>query len=399
MIVIIGSGLAGLTAAKVLKENSQDFLLLESSSTVGGRVKSDVVDGFILDHGFQVLLDSYKQVKKHLDIDALELCSFSPGANIYLSPRKKTIMSDPMRDPGKALSTLMSPLTTFSDAIRTLFLKVKSEKRDITSFDYLKELGFSDKYIDGFFKPFFSGIFLERELRSPANYFSFLFNRFSKGLATLPKNGMGEVTASLAKISEKHIRLNYHVSKVEKKDDGIYIFEKSGEMIKCDQVILAVDAPAALKIFPKLPTTTKKRSVTTVYFKAKKLPNDSEYLLLNGSGEGRVNHIAFLSKVNPNYAPKSEHLISVNVLDCDEVDPYEILREIKEWDISLGHDWKHIATYPIYYAQPDEFSQGEEMDISDNILIAGDYTQTPSIDGAMLSGEQAAIKILNLDTV
>ena len=285
-------------------------------------------------------------------------------------------------------------MSSFKDGIKTLLLKAHKESSEVSTIDFLKSYGFSDNYINSFFKPFFSGIFLERDLRSPANYFSFLFNRFSNGLATLPAGGMGRVTEQLAEHAHGNIRLNYEVKSVVNEEGKVIVNKGEESELICEKIIVATDAPSVKKLFPDVNASSAKRVVTTVYFTSDKKVSDGDYLLLNGANKGRVNHIAFLSNVNSNYSPAGKSLISVNVLDVDNVNPDEILKEIQDWGLDLGNGWQHLATYPIHYAQPDEFFQGRYKSDLQNIIFAGDFTETPSIEGAMISGEKAALKAI-----
>jgi len=388
MIGIIGSGLAGLTAAKCLNERGIDFTLIESSDRVGGRVKSDKVDGFTLDHGFQVMLTSYPQVQKHLNLNDLELGTFSPGARIF-NDELYTI-SDPLRDPRKFLQTLFAPVKELSDTLKILSLKRHEEHTKQETISFLRDYGFSEKIIQQFFKPFFSGIFLEKELTSPANYFTFLYQRFSEGLASLPKEGMAAIPEQLSKNYKDKIKLNSKVTSIDSAESSVLVTLESGEKLEFSKIILAVEAPQLAKLFPQFNLDTSKRVVTTMYFKTPSVPSDGKYLVLNGKNTGRVNHIAFLSQVNPSYSPDGEELISVNILDVNEVDPKEILNELKSWQAFEVNDWEHLKTYPIHYAQPDQFYQGQFSEEIKNVIFAGDFTQTPSIEGAMKSGELAA---------
>lgn len=391
MIGIVGSGLAGLTAAKCLNERGIDFTLLEANDRIGGRVKSDQVEGFTLDHGFQVMLTSYPQVQKHLNLKDLELGSFSPGARIF--DDELYTISDPLRDPAKVLQTLFAPVKELSDTFKIFSLKNHTEHTKQETLSFLRDYGFSEKIIQQFFKPFFSGIFLEKELITPANYFTFLYQRFSEGLASLPKNGMAAIPEQLSKNFKDKIKLNSKVKSVESSKEGVSVILDSGEKIEFSKLILAVEAPQLAKLFPQLNLDTSKRVMTTMYFKAPSVSLKGKYLVLNGKDSGRVNHIAFLSKVNPSYSPAGQELVSVNILDVNEIDPSEILNELKSWNIFGVSNWEHLKTYPIYYAQPDQFYQGQFSEKIDNIIFAGDFTQTPSIEGAMKSGELASKKI------
>jgi protoporphyrinogen oxidase len=392
MIGIIGSGLSGLTAAKVLDEQGIDFRILEASDQIGGRIKSDKQDGYTFDHGFQVLLTSYPQVKKHLNLEKLGIKTFAPGARIF-DGQNFHVISDPMRDPSKIFETLFAPSKTLKDALKTLSLRTKQGKKNLQTIDYLREFGFSEQFINSFFKPFFSGVFLEKELRTPSNYFSFLFNRFSEGYASVPRGGMQAIPHQLCENFQDKIQLNARVEHIEENADNTVVKLADGTTLLFDKVIIAVEAPALKKFFPDMELNTKARVVTTVYYKAPQSAFSDTYLFLNGSGKGRVNHIAFLSDVNPEYSPDGSNLISVNLLDVENVDPNEVLDEIKSWNQFETKNWSFLKTYPIFYAQPDEFYQGQFNKDSNRILFAGDFTETPSIEGAMASGEKAALKV------
>lgn len=392
MIGIIGSGLSGLTAAKVLDEQGIDFRILEASDQIGGRIKSDKQDGYTFDHGFQVLLTSYPQVKRHLNLEKLGIKTFAPGARIF-DGIKSHIISDPLRDPAKIFETLFSPSSTLKDAFKTLSLRSKKVERNIKTIDYLKDFGFSDHFIDSFFKPFFSGVFLERELKTPANYFSFLFQRFSEGYASLPKDGMQAICSQLSENFRDKIFLNSKIEYIEENLENVAVILTDGTSQTFEKIIIAIEAPAIKKLFPEFELNTTARVVTTLYFESSKSHYSDTYLYLNGSGKGRVNHIAFLSDVNPHYSPAGKQLISVNLLDVEDFDPNEVIDEISAWGQFETKDWSFLKAYPIFYAQPDEFHQGKFNRDTARILFAGDFTETPSIEGAMSSGEKAALRI------
>lgn len=395
MIAIIGAGLSGLTAAKVLQENNIDFTIFDKNTQVGGRVRSDYKNGFTFDRGFQVLLNSYPQIKKHIDLNKLEVREFQPGAQIYQEPGNLVKVGDPLRRPSDLVETITAPIGSLKDKFNILRLKFQNKATNESTINYLTQLGFSEKIINSFFKPFFSGVFLEKELKTDADYFLFLYQRFSKGLATLPRYGMQALPNQLAESFKDRIKLNTNITHIEKQDNGYVLsFEKMEDKF-FDKIIMAVDAPTLNKFFPEAKAPTEKRVVTTLYFESSREISEGDYLVLNGSGEGRVNHIAFLSQVQKSYSPKEKFLISVNILDNDDVDPKEIIQEVSEWNVFSTSDWKHLATYKIPYAQPDHFWKGtHDNKLEDNLYLAGDFTQTPSIEGAMRAGELAAENLL-----
>ena len=197
-IHIIGAGISGLIAAQILENHGYHPTIIEASATVGGRVKSDLVDGYTLDHGFQVLLTSYPATKKYLDYKALDLQKLLPGATIFKHGKAQTI-GDPLRNISLLFPTLRSSIGTFSDKLKILKLNTLLKKKKITAIfkteekttlQYLKDFGFSDEIIKDFFTPFFSGIFLETELETSSRMFEFVYKMFGDGLAVIPKEGM-----------------------------------------------------------------------------------------------------------------------------------------------------------------------------------------------------------------
>ena len=386
MIGIIGAGLAGLTAGKVLSEKGVSYTLIEASDCVGGRVKSDNIEGHICDHGFQVLLESYPQVKKHLDLKALNLKKFNAGANIVLDQGKVVTVADPLRNPEKLFETLMSPIGTFADKMKILKLKSPINfSGDKKTLELLKEMGFSDKMIESFFRPFFSGVFLEKDLETPAGFFQFIYQRFSEGYASLPEKGMGEIAAQLKASNKGKIVLGSPVSKISF-DDKVTVYTENTNY-EFDKIILAVDNKNCKKLIPELEIKTETRGCITYYFSANK-SNEKKYLYLNGMNHGKVNHIACLTAVQESYSEKE--LYSVTVLGDEEVSHDEVLEEVKNWRVFETDSWKFVSKYPVPNALPKSFYNDELVSPHDNLILAGDFSQSPSIEGAMLSGEKAA---------
>ena len=193
-VVIVGAGLAGLTAARVLNQRGIDTLILESSDDVGGRVRSDNVDGFILDRGFQVLLTAYPEIHRHLDIDALNLKFFEPGAIVWKGGRGH-IVSDPFRRPGTFASTALAPIGTLGDKLRIAKMRatLKSASpqdllraEDIPTVDALRNMGFSDVMVKSFFTSLVGGIQLDPKLQTSRRMFDMIFRTLATGDTAVP---------------------------------------------------------------------------------------------------------------------------------------------------------------------------------------------------------------------
>jgi phytoene dehydrogenase-like protein len=401
-VIIIGAGIAGLTAAKLLKAKGCKVLILEASDGIGGRIRTDEKDGFLLDRGFQVLLTAYPEAKELLDYKALDLKPFLPGAKILYQKGITEIM-DPLRRPSAFLKTILSPAGSFGDKLQMLFLKKHLEKQSIeeifnepeqTTDSYLLRKGFSDKMISLFFRPFLAGIFLERDLLTSSRMFNFVFKMFSEGDTVIPAKGMGEIPKQLAK--------TLHPDEIIFNDAVILIADKSvttqsGKTYNADYIIVATDQdhiPA-----PYQQVKHQKRTVSNLYFTAKKAPFLEPIIALNALPHALVNNVAVLSQVSSKYSKTGEVLISLSILqDVKHLALDDLLLKVKEelsqWFVDV-QDWKFLHQYFIPYALPDQTSvtaniSQNEMRLSNSVFICGDFLLNGSINAAMRSGKLVA---------
>ncbi len=406
-VIIIGAGIAGLTAAKLLKAAGRSVLVLEASDGVGGRVRTDEVDGYLLDRGFQVFLTAYPEAKNLLDYKALELCKFDPGA-LILSRDGITKMGDPVRQPGSLVSTLLSSAATFTDKMRMLRLKLKLSGKTIdgifsepemTTTEYLKREGFSGTIMNQFFRPFMTGIFLEDQLNTSSRMFEFVFKMFSEGDAAIPAKGMGMIPKQLAQcLAPQELLFHQNVSAV----DGGVVTTADGLTYKADVVLIATDPLHSPVRYGK--AIIAHHSVSNMYFTAKKRPFESPLIALTALPGKIVNNVAVMDRISPAYATKGNTLISLSLIgDHSNTNQKElqenVVSELKFW-YPEAISWRHLKTYHIAYALPNDDQVSNEPDdkalrLNTQTFVCGDYLMNGSINAAMKSGRTAAEAIIN----
>jgi phytoene dehydrogenase-like protein len=403
-VLVVGGGLSGLACAHTLQDSGVDVQLFEASDQVGGRIRTDVVDGFQLDRGFQVLLTAYEEVQKQIDLDALDLQAFRPGSMVWNGSDLVTL-GDPFREPSTALQAMRAPIGTLKDKLKVAGLRKKLLSSpasecfggpDRTTEEELKSLGFSAPFIDKFFRPFLGGVFLERGLDTSARLFRYYFRCFSAGDVSLPAKGMGEIPLQLAAKLEGRVHLNQRATAVA--HDVVTL--EGGEEIRTNQVVLATESTAAAAFLASQPVESKVN--VTAYFSAPEPPTAEPLLILDGVGGGPANHVAVLSAVASSYAPSGQHLISVSGVGEDIGSP-EVFREaakrqLRTWFGAQLDKWEHIRTYVIREAlpkhPPGSVPREGVSQTPDGLMVVGDYLRFGSIQGALASGRLAGERIL-----
>ena len=403
-ITIIGAGIAGLTAAVYLNKKGFEVRIIEATDRAGGRIKTDIIDGFRLDRGFQVLLTEYPETKALLDYDKLKLKRFLPGATVLYDGGQFEI-ADPFRRPSALFATVFAPVGSLKDKINTFFLKNRLinisvdnifKQPETDTVTKLKKYGFSKKMIELFYKPFFSGIFLENDLKTSSNMFDFVMKMFSEGDAAIPELGMEEIPKQLvAMLPEGSIIYNSKVTSIE--NDKIIC--ENGQQFQTDKIIIATEATG----FASNYISTNKQhfnQVTNVYFEAKIAPIDKAVVVLNAAANKKwANNITVMTNISKKYAPENKILIAVSyngIPDInDETLSENIKTELKTWFGKSVNDWQMIKTYRIKYALPNQDNIKNDLEIVDlkineNLFICGDHLMNGSINAAMKSGRLVA---------
>jgi len=403
-VVIVGAGLAGLTCARRLQAGGADCVVLEGSDAVGGRVRTDMVEGFRLDRGFQVLLTAYPTAKKWLDFERLELKKFSAGARVWCDGTMRRV-GDPWREPGALWDTLRAPVGSLADKVRIGTLRAAARRgtmaelfarHETSALAALRAHGFSERMIERFMRPWLGGVLLDEKLETSSRMLEFVFRMFAEGDTALPAAGMQAIPEQLAAgLTPGTVRLNARVAAVAAGEVRL----ASGERIEARQIVVATEGAGAADLLPEV-VGPAWRAVTAIYFAAKVSPLGEPTLMLNGTGQGRVNNVAVMSDVAPGYAPAGEALISVSVLGESGLDGALLERavraELSEWFGAGVTEWKALRSYQLRHALPVRWPLERRTagTVRPGVWVAGDYLSTASIQGAMESGEGVAEAIL-----
>lgn len=389
-IGIIGAGLAGLTCAWYLKKNGIDnIVIFESSDRAGGKLKTDTLEGYQLDRGFQVLLPAYPETKRILDYEKLQLQKFAKGSLIYkkeriipfydlengLIPILKTAIFGP--------GSLLDKLKIFILKLRISFIKVDDifkRSSQLSSIGYLRQLRFSYKMIEEFWKPFYQGVFLENNLDTDSKMLQFTFKMFSEAGAAVPKAGMEAIPKQMVEyIGKDKIKTNSMVINYTK--NSITLENEVTE--RFDHVILAC-ANTENVIY---------NVVTNMYFEAEKLPVNTKHVILNANNNRVVNNVVLLSNVAPSYS-NGKQLISVSANGIHQNES-SFLMDLRKMFGEQVLKWRHLKTYVIKDALPIiNYQIPYNPKSPDGVYRCGDYLLQASINGAMQSGRLVAEAIL-----
>jgi phytoene dehydrogenase-like protein len=410
-VIVVGAGLAGLTCAKVLNGRGAEVAVFEASDGVGGRVRTDEKDGFLLDRGFQVYFTSYPVSKRHLDHEALDFRVFDPGAVVHRG-RGRSVLSDPVRDPKAFLPTLLSDDATFGDKLRTVGVAAKTlpgsatsagrenGRADVSTLEYLRSSGLSERYIDSFFRPFYGGITLNRTLTTSSRVLRFTLRMLATGRTVVPAMGMGEISNQLAShLPENNIHLDTPVDSLLREDGRVRGVAIAGQEHEADAVVVATDAPMAGELTGERVPEDSVGEVC-LYYETSGL-EDGKKILLNADDAPFVNNASEMSNVSERYAPEGRHLLYAVALSGLDRPDDELLRRGVE-DVSRWYpdaEFRPLGLRRIPYgqfAQPPGIHEGlpDNRTATPGLFLAGEYTEDSSINGSMLSGEKAALEVL-----
>jgi phytoene dehydrogenase-like protein len=393
-VAIVGAGLAGLAAARHLHAKSFNVAVLEAQDDVGGRVRTDIVDGFRLDRGFQILLTAYPELKRQVDLDALDLHNFDPGALVMMRGRSYAV-TDPFRAPRGVLSTVRAPIGNIADKARIALLRARTLRgdprellrgQDLPTVVALRRAGFSEKVINRFFRPLFGGIQLDPSLTTSRRMFDIIFRSLGEGDAAVPRLGMAALPRQMADRLPGLVHPNTKVASI----DGRTVVTIDGRRIEARAVVIATELPAARNLVA-LPNRVS-RSAGAVYFAADSAPTDSRLVILDGTGKGPVLNAAVMSNVAASYAPPGKHLVVAALPQVIDGDLESMARDqLRTWWGPQVDSWRHLRTYRIAHAgveQRPPFSPKRNIALGNGIFVCGDHRDTGSLQGALFSGRR-----------
>jgi len=405
-IYVVGAGLAGLSCARHLLDHGVNATVLEAGDGVGGRVRTDVVDGFLLDRGFQLLLTAFPEARGLLDYQALELHPFEPAALIRIDGRFVRV-TDPFRQPLGALSALLAPVGSMRDKLRLARLRRRALREDLATMlarpeaptrGALAWYGFSETMVERLFRPLFSGVLMDPRLETSSRMFELALRMLALGPSAIPSRGMAAIPEQVAANL-----LGVHLRRAATRVERGKLTLAGGELLRPRAVVVATDGPSASWLLGErvLPPPGS-RPATCLYFSTEHPPIDEPILVLNGEGSGPVSHCCVPSTVSPTYAPAGGHLVSVSVPGAVEPgDELEraVVEQLADWFGSGVLGWDLLGTYRSEHAQPAQpvgvlEPPERPVRLEPGLYLCGDHRDNASINGALASGRRAATAVL-----
>ncbi|HEU0167517.1 MAG TPA: NAD(P)/FAD-dependent oxidoreductase [Chloroflexota bacterium] len=409
--IVVGAGLAGLVAARTLRRAGWEVVVIEASDGIGGRVRTDVVEEFKLDRGFQTLFTAYPAVQRQLDVKALRPRPFDAGVVLAEGGRWNEL-GDPFKDIKSLGPTALSSLATVRD--KRLLLRLRRQVRregadhifrgpDQETQHFLKDYGFSQAFVELFFRGLFGGMFMDRELTVSSRSFLFNLKMLVEGRVVLPRDGMQAIPNQLAS-DLTEVRLETPALRLELDGAAVKGVRTASDDVEADVVVLAAHAPEVERL-AGLPMPKEAHSATCLYFHLPHPVYGHKKIVLNGYRDAFVQFAVQVTNVSASYAPQPEHLLCATILGAPDLSQEELtdraLADMQRW-----FPWRQIAGLRVLAAYQLPFAQlaqppGFHEHLPANrtgtkgLYLAGEFTEGSSMNGALVSGEKAAAAILS----
>jgi phytoene dehydrogenase-like protein len=402
-VLVVGAGLAGLNAARTVARSGRSVVVCEASDGVGGRVRTDVVDGFLVDRGFQILNTSYPALRAAVDLEALDLRPFVPGAAVRTEDGRLHRVADPRRRPTwaarTALTGLLGPREKLGIAaytLRSLLVPPSRQARapERSAAEDLARFGLGGAATDNFLRPFLSGVTGDPDLATSSRVVSLFWRTFALGDLTLPSRGIGAVPGHLAaRLPAGAVHLATRVSGITPSGTGVDVQTDRG-VVRAGAVIVAAEGTDAAALLGGRIEVPHPFALTSHYHVTDTPPTRQGLLHLDGTGGPVVNTVV-LTAAAPSYSPDHRHLVASTVLGSEPLPEPRLRAELERiWGQGTA-SWEHLSTVTIPHALPATLPPTPRrlrrpVDLGDGLFVAGDHRDSPSVQGALVSGRRTA---------
>jgi phytoene dehydrogenase-like protein len=403
-VVIVGGGLAGLAAARRLDRAGVDWLLVEAADRLGGRVATDLIDGWRLDRGFQVLNTAYPRVPALVDVEALDMRYFTSGVLVRRGGALHRL-ENPLRDPRAAPQTLGSGVGSLSDRLKLAALATRCatsaparllDAPETTAQEMLRRAGLSHRIIEEVLRPFLSGVFGDRSLDTSSHVLAMILRSFARGKIGVPAAGMAALPAAVAgPLPFPQLLVGARTLSL---GPGMVVTE--GGELRCRAIVVATDPTTASQLLPELPKP-EMRSLTTFYFGADRAPIGEPTMLLDGDRREIIANTVVISNAAPEYAPAGRSLIAASLVGVSApsgASEAVIRTELSRMYGTPTDDWELIdvvnVSQALPAARPPQNRLRKPVDLGDGRFVAGDHRDSPSIQGALAGGWRTAGAVL-----
>ncbi|MEV6284909.1 NAD(P)/FAD-dependent oxidoreductase [Kribbella sp. NPDC051770] len=396
-VIVVGAGLAGLNCALTLQSRGYAVTVLEAADAVGGRVRTDRIDGYLCDRGFQLLNPAYPAVRRYVDLEALDLQPFTAGVAVA-GAAGTTLVADPRRSPSLLAKSLvsgyvqpreLSRLAAWAAPALGPVHRVLADSDDLSLRESLDAAGVEGRLRREILEPFLAGVLAEDEGSTSAAFVRLLLRSFLLGTPSLPAGGMQALPEQLASQLREPVQLERPVTSVQGGDE-VVVHTLDGEL-HARAVVLATDPATAAELLQV--QAARMKGLTTYWFSTDEPPRSDKLLVVDGRRDGPVLNTAVMSNVAPTYAPPGKHLIQATTLHpSDAVEADVRIQLTRLYGTSAGA-WELIVRHDIAEAlphHPPPLTHRREVDLGEGRFVAGDHRDTPSIQGALVSGRRAA---------